>query len=137
MGNEEINIGADFHTFRSQIIQKFGEQYYDQAEIFFTRATEQAQQGLFHSALADGKFALELTNYSNDTSGIHYIFGFLSQLHFDLRQVKKSLVYYELGLKLLDPEAADYEEDREMYRKLKEMIDSESWKQSAEDDLDS
>ena len=48
-------------------------------------------------------------------------------------QISKSKAYYELGIKLLDPEAADYEEDKEMYRGLKELIDGESWKGSIED----
>ena len=134
MQNEEINITADFLTFRNQIVEKFGEQYFDQAEIFFERAMAQAKQGLLHSAISDGKFALDLSYYSNDKSGIQYLIGFLSQLHCDLGQITKSNSYYELGLKLLDSEASNYEDDKEMYRKLKELIDGESWKGSIEKD---
>jgi hypothetical protein len=39
-----------------------------------------------------------------------------------------------LGLKLLDSDATDYEDDKEMNRKLKELIDGESWKGSMEND---
>ncbi len=134
MNEEPIDISSDFHTFKNQIVNKFGEQYFEQAEIFFDRAMAQAKQGLLHSAIADGKFALELTQYSNDNRGIQYLIGFLSQLHCDLGQISKSKAYYELGLKLLDPEASDYEDDKEMYRGLKELIDGEGWKGSAEDD---
>jgi tetratricopeptide (TPR) repeat protein len=130
----EININADFLTFKNQIVNKFGEQYFDQAEIFFERAMAQAKQGLLHSAIADGNFALDLSYYSNDKSGIQYLIGFLSQLHCDLGQISKSKAYYELGLKLLDSDATDYEDDKEMYRKLKELIDGESWKGSMEND---
>lgn len=80
----EININADFLTFKNQIVEKFGEHYFDQAEIFFERAMAQAKQGLLHSAISDGKFALDLSYYSNDKSGIQYLIGFLSQLHCDL-----------------------------------------------------
>lgn len=132
----EININADFLTFKNQIVEKFGEQYFDQAEIFFERAMAQAKQGLLHSAISDGKFALDLSYYSNDKSGIQYLIGFLSQLHCDLGQISKSKAYYELGLKLLDSEATNYEDDKEMYRKLKELIDGESWKGSTENDKD-
>ena len=132
----EININADFLTFKNQIVEKFGEQYFDQAEIFFERAMAQAKQGLLHSAISDGKFALDLSYYSNDKSGLQYLIGFLSQLHCDLGQIGKSKAYYELGLKLLDSEATDYEDDKEMYRKLKELIDGESWKGSIENDKD-
>jgi hypothetical protein len=136
MQNEEININADFLTFKNQIVAKFGEQYFDQAEIFFERAMSQAKQGLLHSAISDGKFALDLSYYSNDKSGIQYLIGFLSQLHCDLEQINQSKAYYELGLKLLDSEATDYEDDKEMYRKLKELIDGESWKGNIENDKD-
>jgi len=130
---DDINLQADFYNFRNQIVEKFGEQYFVQAEIFFERAIVQAKQGFLQSAISDGKFALELSNYSNDKSGIQYLIGFLSQLHCDLGQISKSTAYYELGLKLLDSEAKDYEDDKEMYRKLKELIDGESWKGSIED----
>ena len=132
--DNEININADFLMFKNQIVEKFGEQYFDQAEIFFERAIAQAKQGLLHSAISDGKFALELSYYSNDKSGIQYLIGFISQLHCDLGQISQSKSYYELGLKLLDYEAADYEDDKEMYRRLKELIDGESWKGSIEND---
>jgi tetratricopeptide (TPR) repeat protein len=136
MQNEEINITADFLTFRNQIVEKFGEQYFDQAEIFFERAMAQAKQGLLHSAISDGKFALDLSYYSNDKSGLQYLIGFLSQLHCDLGQISNSKAYYELGLKLLDSEAIEYEDDKEMYRKLKELIDGENWKGNIENDQD-
>lgn len=134
--DNEIDITADFLTLRNQIVEKFGEQYCDQVEIFFERAMAQAKQGLLHSAISEGRFALDLSYYSNDKSGIQYLIGFLSQLHCDLGQISKSKAYYELGLKLLDPETLDYEDDKEMYRKLKELIDGESWKGSIENDKD-
>jgi hypothetical protein len=130
----EININADFLTFKNQIVEKFGEQYFDQAEIFFERAMAQAKQGLLHSAIADGNFAIELSNYSNDKTGLTDIIGFISQLHCDLGQIIKSKAYYELGLKLLDPESQFYETDKESYRKLKELIDSENWKGGIDND---
>lgn len=132
MGNE-IDINADFLTFKNQIVEKFGEQYFEQTEIFFERAMAQAKQGLLHSAISDGKFAIELSNYSNDKTGLTDIIGFVSQLHCDLGQINKSKTYYDLGLKLLDPESEFYQTDKESYRKLKEHIDSESWKGNVED----
>lgn len=133
MENDDVNIKADFFTFRNQIVEKFGEQYFEQAEIFFERAMAQAEQGLIHSAIADGKFALELSEYSNDKSGVEFLLGFIAQLHCDLGKINKALAYYELGLKMLDPEGENYEDDKEMFRRLKEHIDSESWKGSQED----
>lgn len=135
MSSEEINIKADFLTFKNQIVDKFGEQYFEQAEIFFERAMEQAKQGLLHSAIADGKFALELSNYSNDKTGIQFLIGFLSQLHCDLGQISKSKSYYDLGIKLLDREDKDYEDDLQLFKNLKELIDGESWKGTIEDNM--
>ncbi len=126
--DDEVDINADFYTFKNQLIDKFGAHYFKQAELFFERATAQAEQGLIHSAIADGKFALDLSNYSNDTEGIEFLIGFMAQLHCDLGRIKQARAYYNLGLQLLDDEAADYEDSREMYRRLKELIDSESWK---------
>lgn len=134
--DNEININADFITFRNEIFEKFGEQYFEQAELFFERAVAQAEKGLLLSAISDGKFAIELSNYSKDKTGLTDIIGFISQLHCDLGQISKSIAYYELGLKLLDPESEYYESDKESYRKLKEHIDSENWKGSIEDDKD-
>lgn len=132
----EININADFLTFENQIIEEFGEQYAKQAELFFERSVEQAKQGLEHSAIAYSKFALEQSNYSNDKTGLSCLIGFISQLHCDLGKINQSKAYYELGLKLLDTESSNYEDDKEMYRRLKEHIDSESWKGNIEDDED-
>lgn len=130
----EINIKADFLTFENQIIEEFGKQYAEQTELFFERSVEHAKQGFEQSAIAYGKFALEQSNYSNDKTGLSSLIGFISQLHCDLGKINQSKAYYELGLNLLDSESIDYEDDKEMYRKLKEHIDSESWKGSNEND---
>ncbi len=132
----EININDDFLSFKNQIVEKFGEQYFEQTDIFFQRAVEQAKKGLFLSAITDGKFAMEMSNYSSNKSMIIDIIGFISQLHCDLGQIKNSKAYYELGLKLIDVESEFYEDDKEMYRKLKELIDSESWKGKKDNDID-
>jgi|ERR1035437_1516623 hypothetical protein len=134
--DNEIDLKADFLTFKNQIINKFGQQYFDQAEIFFERAMKQAEQGLIHSAIADGKFALDLTHYSNDQTGIQYLIGFLSQLHCDIGQISISKAYYELGLKLLDTNDRGYEDDKQLFANLKELIDGESWKGNIEDKMD-
>jgi len=123
----DLDLQADFITFRDQIINKFGEHYYIQSDIFFSRAVEMAKMGLFRSAIQDGNFSLELINYSNDLDGIAYIIGFLAQLHCDLGMINKAYAYYELGIKLID---TNDENDVQLFEELKEMIDSESWKEN-------
>ena len=134
MERNGINLEDDFLTFSDQIIQKFGYQYYDQTSIFFERAAMEATRGLLRSAVADGKFALELANYSSAKSGIYYLHGFLCQVHCDLGLISKSKAYYELGLKFLEPCTKSYEDDKKMFNKLRDMIDSESWKETSDDD---
>jgi hypothetical protein len=126
----EIDLNADFLTFQNQITEKFGNQYSEQSELFFERSTALAEQGLLHSAISEGKFALELSYFSENKLGIPYLIGFLSQLHCELGKIRKANAYYELGLKLLDEESPDYEDDKEMFCRLKEHIDSEGWKGS-------
>jgi tetratricopeptide (TPR) repeat protein len=126
MKSGDIDIKSDFIAFKAQIVTKFGALYFEQAAIFFERAMAEANQGLLQSAIADGKFALELSNYSNDKAGIEYLIGFLSKIHCDLGKINKAIAYYELGLRLLDPKASEYEESKEMYRKLKEQIDAKN-----------
>ena len=122
-----IDLESDFITFRDQIINKFGEQYYIQSELFFTRAVELAKKGLFNSAIQDGNFALDLVNFANDKDVSIYIIGFLSQLHCDMGKIGKAKAYYELGMKLID---INNEKDMQLFKDLKELIDSESWKEN-------
>ena len=130
--DNEINFQGDFLAFREEIIAKFGEQYFDQTKIFFERAYSQREQGLLHSANADAKFALELSHYTTDYR-IVYLLGFLSQLNCDLGKLNQARAYYELGIKLLDPADEDYEDDMELFARLKELLDGESWKGALED----
>jgi tetratricopeptide (TPR) repeat protein len=130
--SNQINIKSDFLTFKNEIIDKFGTLYFEQTELFFERGVELANQGLIKSAIADVNFALNLIEYSNDKLGIHYLIGFLSQLHCDLGEISKAKSYYELGLKLLDKEDSDYHSDLDLYQRLKENIDSEGWKEEGE-----
>ena len=128
--DNEINFKSDFLNFKDQIVEKFGEQYLEQVDIFFERAITEAKQGLFNNAAADGKFALELHNYSENIIGIQYLFGFLSQLYCDMGQINKSKAYYDLGIKFLDPNDMD---DIRLFEELKELIDGESWKGMQDD----
>ena len=131
--DSEINFNSDFLNFKDQIVEKFGDQYLEQVNIFLERAITEATQGLFHNAAADGKFALELHNYSKNNIGIQYLFGFLSQLHCDMGQISKSKAYYDLGIKFLDPNDKD---DIRLFEGLKELIDGESWKGMQDDNAD-
>lgn len=123
-----VDVCSDFITYRNQIIEKFGETNSDQLELFFERATVEAKKGVLLSAIQDAKFALQLSHYQSEKPEIAFLYGFLSQLHLDINDIEKSKAYYAMGLKRLDPEDITYDDDLEMFERLKEMIDSESWK---------
>ena len=125
-------LSADFVTFQNYVENKFGTEFCNQADLFFERAINEAKKGLIESAIRDGKFASDLINYSNDKTGFLCILGFLSQLHCEKGNIKISKSYYNLGVKLLDVESEDYDDDFEMFRRLKEDIDSEDWKEGLE-----
>lgn len=125
---DNVDIKNNFYTFKNQIIDKFGEFYAKQTEIFFERAVIEANNDLPYNAISDANFAYNLAQYQNDT-GLHCLVGFLSHLHIDIGQIRKAKAYLELGYKILDKEDEDYEKDKASFDQLKGLIDGESWKE--------
>ena len=123
----KFDIEADFVAFREQIIKEYGEQNLDQTILFFERAVAQANKDLLYSAIADAKTAYTFGQFNNEYR-IVYLVGFLSQLHIDTEDFGKARAYCELGYKMLDPNDPDYADDKAKFDELKEIIDSESWK---------
>ncbi|MBP8878325.1 MAG: hypothetical protein KBG86_09785, partial [Flavobacteriales bacterium] len=99
----------------------------EQTMLFFERAVAQANKDLMHSAIADAQTAYTFAQF-NDEYRIVYLIGFLSQLHIDTEDFKKARAYCELGYKMLDTDDTDYADDKAKFDELKEIIDSESWK---------
>ncbi|MFC2176317.1 hypothetical protein ACFLR1_05050 [Bacteroidota bacterium] len=123
----KFDIEADFVTFREQIVEEFGKSNLEQTMLFFERAVAQANQDLLYSAIADAQTAYTFSQF-NDEYRIVYLIGFLSQLHIGTEDFKKARRYCELGYKMLDPDDSDYADDKAKFDELKELIDSESWK---------
>jgi len=122
-----FDIEADFITFREQIIEEFGNANLEQTMLFFERAVAQANKDLLYSAIADAQTAYTFSQF-NDEYRIVYLIGFLSQLHIDTEDFKTARKYCELGYKMLDPDDSDYVDDKAKFDELKDIIDSESWK---------
>ena len=123
----KFDIEADFVTFREQIVEEYGEQNLEQTILFFERAVAQANKKLLHSAIADAQTAYTFSQFNYEYR-IVYLIGFLSQLHIDTEDFRKARAYCELGYKMLDPDDTDYADDKAKFDELKEIIDSESWK---------
>jgi len=123
----KFDIEADFITFREQIVEEFGKPNLEQTILFFERAVAQAKKDLLYSAIADAQTAYTFSQF-NDEYRIIYLIGFLSQLHIDTEDFKKARAYCELGYKMLDTDDTDYADDKAKFDELKEIIDSESWK---------
>jgi hypothetical protein len=123
----KFDIDADFVTFREQIVAEFGKANLEQTMLFFERAVSQANKNLLFSAIADAQTAYAFSQF-NDEYRIVYLIGFLSQLHIDTEDFKKARMYCELGYKMLDHDDTDYADDKAKFDELKEIIDSESWK---------
>lgn len=129
----KFDIEADFVTFREQIVEEFGKANLKQTMLFFERAVAQANKDLLYSAIADAQTAYTFSQFQ-DEYRIVYIIGFLSQLHIDTDDFKKARRYCELGYKMLEPEDSDYAGDKAKFDELKELIDSESWKDDRDND---
>lgn len=52
----------------------------------------------------------------------------MSQLHIDNEDFGRARSYCELGYKMLDPDRPEYLDERAKFDELKEIIDSEGWK---------
>ena len=128
MGN--IDIFSDFYSFRNQIIEKFGDFYAEQSDVFFERAVFLADKGLTLSAITDAKFAYSLSQYQPENYRPVYLIGFLSQIHLDNNMIREAKAYCDLGFRLLDKEDPDYENDYKSFSDLRDIIKGDEWKTS-------
>lgn len=128
MKENEINIKDDFFTFRNKLIEKKGEFYAEQSDLFFERAVYFAERGFPLSAISDAKFAYSLAQYQPENYRIIYLIGFLCQIHLDNDFIKKAKAYCDLGFQLLDEESPDYEDDYKAFSELRDIIKGEDWK---------
>lgn len=129
---EKINIKSDYLTFRDSIIENLGESFAEQTDVFFERAIYEADNEMQLSAVSNAKFAIELGQFQEDVP-IIYIYGFLSQLLLDMGKIKDAKMMCNVGIKLLDDDDIDYENDKAMFFELRDMINSEGWKDDSDD----
>lgn len=125
----EFDIGADFYSFRQEIIEEYGKQNREQAYLFFDRAVALAEKDFLHSAISDAEVALTFSQLSNEYGNI-YIVGLLSELHLNANNISQAKAYCDAGIKMLDEDNPDYCQDRESFEELRDRIDGEDWKGS-------
>lgn len=127
---ENIDIHSDFFSYRNQLIEKYGEFYAEQSDLFFERAVFLAEKGVPLSAIRDAKFAYSLSQYQPENYRIIYLIGFLCQIHLDNNLIREAKAYCELGFKLLDKNDPDYDKDYKSFSELLDMIKGDEWKSS-------
>lgn len=125
MPDQNTEIITNFDIIFNQIISRFGAHNYAQADYVFEQAVTLAANGDNHDAIALAEFALVLTKHSYNDSGAHCITGFIAQVYCELKEFEKANEYYKLGLSQLNPESALYENDKELYNTIKQLIDNE------------
>lgn len=127
---ENIDIHSDFFSYRNQLIEKYGDFYAEQSDLFFERAVFLAEKGVPLSAIRDAKFAYSLSQYQPENYRIIYLIGFLCQIHLDNTLIREAKTYCELGFKLLDKNDPDYDKDYKSFSELLDMIKGDEWKSS-------
>ena len=126
--NPQIDVKADFYTFRNQVREKFGFFYEEQVDLFFERASSHARKGILEQAVAEGDFAYNLCQYKRDNGTLVYLVGFLCELYIQKEDYLKAKHYCQLGLKLLDPEDIEFDIDYNKFREMEEIIRGDEWK---------
>lgn len=126
--NVNVNIKDDFYTFRNSVIEKYGEFYAEQSELFFERAVHFAEKKLHLTAIKEAEYAYALSIHETDSYRVIYLVGFLAQLHLDNNNIREAKAYCNLGFQLLDEESSEYENELRSYTELREMINGEDWK---------
>ena len=124
----EINIEADYLSFRDEIVEKLGAAFVMQTDIFFERAVHEANSGLFPSAIRDAQFALSTGIYQEDPYRVIYLVGFLCQAHLDIDDYQQANRYLNMGYKILDINDPEYADDKAKFDCLKAIIEGEDWK---------
>ena len=126
---DSVDIKSNFYTFRNQVIEKYGDFYESQVDMFFERACYFANRGLIEQAIEEARFAYNLNHYQPENYEMVYLVGFLCELHIQKENIRKAKSYCDLGLKLLDPSDPDYEYDYRKFKEMEEIIRGEEWKE--------
>ncbi len=129
-----IEVTLNYIDFKNQLIEKYGEFYAKQTEIFFERSIFEAKKNFIESALIDAKYALNLSYLSNEEYSKIFIIGFISQMYCDQGKIKKAKKYYQLGMRLIENKPELFQTELILFEKLKELIDSESWKENLDEE---
>lgn len=113
----------DYQSFQKSIIEKFGDFYADQIDVFFTQSVEFAKEDKFEEAVKAANFALSISVYSNIGYEIIYLIGMLCQSYLDINQPEISNDFFNYGMKLIDEWDDDYEDDLNHFLDFKILIE--------------
>lgn len=123
-----IDLKTDFYIFRQAVVERFGDHYAVQTELFFAKAYAEAEDGSLDYAISYAEFAYKLSQFQPENYSVIYLIGFLTQIHLDKNDIIKAKKYCDLGFEMLEKESVSEGEDYRMFSELREMIKSEGWK---------
>ncbi len=115
---------SHLHHIKHNMEQRFGETIAVFQEDLFEKAVAEAEAGMPHTALETIQLGISLDTIKS-SADICYMYGFMAQLAIGLGKLKLATRAYEVGIRLLD---AEDHEGKELFARLKSLLDSEGWK---------
>lgn len=123
----DIDMDADYVTFKESVAARYGAFYAQQAELFFDRAVHEHRKGLLLGAIRHAEFALELARLQHEFRPL-YLVLFLVDLHVKLRDAGKARSYLVLAWNKLDPDSPNYDEELQSVQEAQQKIEDLSSK---------
>lgn len=114
-----------YDKFTEQITEKYGDFFSEITTMFFEKAVEFAENEKYEEAVKAGRHAVIMANYSNIGYGYVYLLGMLSQAYLDNDEPEIANEFFTYGIKLLDKNEYNYNDDVDRFLDLKIIIEEE------------
>lgn len=111
--------------YQKRIQKNYGDHFAEIVELFFTKATEFAEEGQIEDAIKLVNDVLIFAKYSNVNYALLYIVGMTCQLYLDNNQPELSEEFFIRGMKIIKESDIDYDRDINNFLDLKSLIDKE------------
>jgi len=114
----------NYIDYQKEIKKKHGGHFAEIVELFFTKATEFAEDDKFGDAIQLANDLLIFAKYSNVDYALLYIIGMTCQLYLDNNQPELSEEFFKRGMEIIKESDIDYDRDINSFLDLKILIDS-------------
>ena len=115
----------NFQSFKESVIDKHGEFYAEQIDLFFNQAVEFAIEGNFTEAVKLGNDALIIAKFSNIGYRVIYLIGMLCETYLDNDEPELANELFTYGMEIIDNGDDTYERDLNQFLDLKIRIVNE------------